>query len=92
MVFQQDPSNRKTFSDSDSDFEDGDNKKEMTELDLIDKSKLENLVQEAYTNFTDQFNHMSIKQKTNYFVSEVIIKLNADNKHSAHEHMPLPDK
>ncbi len=53
MVFQQDPSNRKTFSDSDSDFEDGENKKEMTELDLIDKSKLENLVQEAYTNFTD---------------------------------------
>ena len=41
----------------------------MTELDLIDKSKLEHMIQDAYTNFSEQFSQMSIKQKTNYFVS-----------------------
>ena len=44
MIFQQDPSKGKTLSDSESDFEDGDNQKEMTELDLIDKSKLEHMI------------------------------------------------
>jgi len=44
MIFQQDPSKGRTFSNSDSDFEDGENQKEMTELDLIDKSKLEHMI------------------------------------------------
>lgn len=75
MIFLQE-SQRKTLSDSDSDFEDGDNKKEGTELDIIDKSKLEHLISEAYNNFDEKFNHMSIKQKTNYFVRFTLILIN----------------
>lgn len=80
------------MSDSDSDFEDGDNKKEVTELELIDKSRLEHLVTEAYTNFTEQFHSMSIKQKTNYFVSSHTFLLNIlDHKYSVDEYLPLFD-
>lgn len=61
------------MSDSDSDFEDGVNQKEGTELDIIDKSKLEHLISEAYTNFDSKFNSMSIKQKTNYFVRSIAL-------------------
>lgn len=38
-------------------------------MDIIDKSRLEHLISEAYNNFDAKFNSMSIKQKTNYFVS-----------------------
>jgi hypothetical protein len=56
MIFPQE-SARKTNSDSDSDFEDGQNpNKEGTELDIFDKSKLENLISEAYNNFDEKFN------------------------------------
>lgn len=57
MVFA--PGERKSLSDSDSDFEDGENRKdkmEGTELDLIDKSRLEKLISDAYTNFDEKFN------------------------------------
>lgn len=94
MIFQQE-SQRKTNSDSDSDFENGDNKKEGTELEIVDGSKLEVLISEAYRNFDEKFMHMSIKQKTNYFV-RILHKLTTsgivDYKHCANEHLPLFDK
>jgi hypothetical protein len=30
-------------------------------MDIIDGSRLENLIQESYKNFDEKFNHMSIK-------------------------------
>jgi hypothetical protein len=38
-----------------------------SEIDMVDKKQFENLVSD-YANFNDQFAHMSIKQKTSYFV------------------------
>ena len=60
MVFQNE--NKKSDSDSEEDdFENGDNKKEGTELEIIDTQKVENLISDAFANFNEQFNHMSIK-------------------------------
>jgi hypothetical protein len=39
-----------------------------SEVDQVDGEKFENLVQ-AYADFSEKFNLMSIKQKTSYFVS-----------------------
>lgn len=73
MMFQSEIKRQGTDSDEeDEDFENGDNKKEGTELEIIDTNQLENMVQDAYANFNEQFNHMSIKQKTNYFVISLI--------------------
>ncbi len=36
-------------------------------LDLVDAVRLERMVSE-YANFNDQFNHMSVKARTSYFV------------------------
>ncbi len=63
-------SQRRTDSDdSDDNFEEGSNQIEMrSEVDIVDGEKFENLVTD-YANFNEQFAHMSIKQKTSYFVS-----------------------
>ena len=39
-----------------------------SDVDMVDGQKFENMVTD-YANFNDQFAHMSIKQKTSYFVS-----------------------
>ena len=64
-------SQRRTDSaDSDDEnFEEGSNQQiEMrSEVDVVDGDRFENLIN-AYANFNEQFQQMSIKQKTNYFV------------------------
>ena len=70
-------SQRKSNSDEDSDsnFEEGSNQIEMrSEADIVDGEKFENLVSD-YANFNEQFAHMSIKQKTSYFVSVLFIEM-----------------
>lgn len=78
MVFDNNINSKQNFSpqkknDSDSseedNFEEGSNQIEMrSEVDIVDGQKFENLVTD-YANFDQQFSHMSIKQKTSYFVS-----------------------
>ena len=44
-----------------------------SEVDIVDGEKFEHLFSE-YANFNDQFAHMSIKQKTSYFVKLLYLK------------------
>jgi hypothetical protein len=39
-----------------------------SDLDMVDGSKFENMLHD-YADFNEHFAHMSIKQKTSYFVS-----------------------
>ena len=40
-----------------------------SELDMVDGQKFENLINQDFADFNEKFSHMSIKQKTSYFVS-----------------------
>ena len=61
-----------SFDDEDEDenFEEGSNQMiEMrSELDMVDGQKFENLINQDFADFNEKFSHMSIKQKTSYFV------------------------
>lgn len=75
MAFeQQNKTDKKTYSDSsDDNFEEGSNQIELrSEMDIVDKDKFENLVTD-YANFNEQFAHMSIKQKTSYFIINTVL-------------------
>ena len=52
-------------------FEEGSNQMiEMrSEVDMVDGQKFENLINQDFADFNEKFAHMSIKQKTSYFVS-----------------------
>jgi hypothetical protein len=40
-----------------------------SEVDVVDGQKFENLINgQEFVDFNEKFNHMSIKQKTSYFV------------------------
>jgi hypothetical protein len=39
-----------------------------SELDMVDGIKFENLINNDFAEFGEKFSHMSIKQKTSYFV------------------------
>jgi hypothetical protein len=62
-----------SFDDDEEDenFEEGSNQMiEMrSEVDIVDGQKFENLINQDFTDFNEKFSHMSIKQKTSYFVS-----------------------
>lgn len=60
-----------------------------SEADIVDGEKFENLVTD-YANFNEQFAHMSIKQKTSYFVKIIYIKP-LDYKHCSNEYLSLSD-
>lgn len=62
-----------SFDDDEDDenFEEGSNQMiEMrSEVDMVDGQKFENLINQDFADFNEKFSHMSIKQKTSYFVS-----------------------
>jgi|LauGreDrversion4_2_1035121.scaffolds.fasta_scaffold1117984_1 hypothetical protein len=57
-----------SVDDDEENFENGENEIEMrSDVDMVDGVKFEHLVSD-YANFNEKFIHMSIKQKTSYFV------------------------
>jgi hypothetical protein len=62
-----------------------------SDVDMVDGRKFENMI-EDYATFNEQFAHMSIKQKTSYFVricflTECLVLL-LDHQYSVDEYMP----
>jgi len=62
-----------------------------SELDMVDGQKFENLINQDFADFNEKFTHMSIKQKTSYFVSNITNNNYIDHQLCPNEHMSLPN-